>query len=42
MPVRVVAVFPLVREPAIGPDLGGAQNLLARAQNDAHRFVVEY
>lgn len=42
MPVRVIAVFPLVEEPAIRPDLGGAEDLRAGPQNDADRFVVEY
>ena len=41
VPMRVIAVLPFVREPAIGPDLGRAQHLLAGAQDDADRFVVE-
>ena len=41
MPMRVVARFPLVREPAISPDLRRAQRLLPSAQDDADRLVVE-
>jgi len=40
--MRVVAIFPLIEEPAVGPDLGRSENLLPGAQDDPHRLVVEY
>lgn len=40
--MRVIAVFPFIEEPAVRPDLGGPQDLPAGAQDDSHRFVVEY
>src|SRR6266487_866327 len=42
MPVGVIAVLSLISEPAIGPDLRGAQGQLAGPQDDAEGFVVEY
>jgi hypothetical protein len=42
VPMRVIAIFPFIQEPAIGPNLGGPQNQLTGPQDDAHRFVVEY
>lgn len=42
MPVGVIPILPLIEEPAVGPDLGGPQNLLAGTQNNPHRFIVEY
>ena len=41
MAVGVIAVFSLVRKPAIRPNLRGPEQLLAGPQDDAHRFVVE-
>jgi len=38
----VIAAFPLVGEPAIGPDLRRAQGQLAGPEDDAEWFVVEY
>ncbi|MGE5834710.1 MAG: hypothetical protein ACM4AI_09545 [Acidobacteriota bacterium] len=38
----VIAVLTLVGKPAIRPNLGGLQNLLAGPQDNAHRFIVEY
>jgi hypothetical protein len=40
--VGMIAVFPFIEEPAIGPNLGGSQDLLPSPQDDAHRLVVEY
>ena len=42
MEMRVIAVFSLVGEPAVRPDLGRPENLAPSPQDDAHRFVVEY
>ena len=42
MAMRVIAIFSFIQEPAIRPNLGGSQDLLAGAQDDAHRFVIEY
>jgi hypothetical protein len=42
VPMCVIAIFPFIQEPAIGPNLGGPQNLLAGPQDNAHRFIVEY
>ena len=42
MSMRVIAVFTLVGEPAIRPNLGGFKNLLTGPQDNAHRFIVEY
>jgi len=41
MAMRMIAVFPLVGKPTVGPNLGGAQDQLPGPQNDAHRFIVE-
>lgn len=41
MTMRVVSVLALIGKPAIRPDLGGSQNLLPRAEDDAHRLDVE-
>jgi len=41
MAMGVIAIFPLIRKPTVGPNLGGAQDQLPGPQNDAHRFVVE-
>ena len=41
MPVGVVAILAFIREPAVRPDLGGAQHLRAGAQDDAHGLIVE-
>ena len=38
----VIPVLPFIQEPAIRPNLGGPQHLLAGSQNDAHRFVVDH
>ena len=38
----VIAIFPLIEEPAVCPDLGWAENLAAGVQDDPHRLVVEY
>lgn len=40
--MRVIAVFTFIGEPAIRPDFGGPEDLLAGAKDDSHRFVVEY
>ena len=40
--MRMIAIFPCIQEPAIRPDPGGSQDLLAGSQDDPHRFVVEY
>jgi len=40
--MRVVAILAFIEEPAVCPDLGGPQDLLAGPQNDPHRFVVDY
>src|SRR3989442_7435679 len=42
MAVCVIAILPFIEEPAVGPNLGGSQHLLAGPQDDAHRLVVEY
>jgi hypothetical protein len=42
MAMGVIAVFALVGKPAIRPNLGGLQNLLAGPQDNSHRFIVEY
>ena len=42
MAVGMIAVFALISEPAIGPDLRRAQGQLASPENDAEGFVVEY
>lgn len=39
--MRMVAILAFIQEPAVRPDLGGPENLTARAQDDPHRFVVE-
>lgn len=39
--MRMVSVLALVCKPAIRPDLGGSQNLLTRAEDDAHRLDIE-
>ena len=38
----MVAILAFIEEPAVCPDLGGPQNLLAGPQNNPHRFIVEY
>jgi len=38
----MIAILAFIEEPAVCPDLGGPQNLLAGSQNNPHRFVVEY
>src|SRR5216117_4175276 len=38
----MIAVFTLIQEPAVRPNLGGPQHLPAGSQNDAHRFVVDH
>ena len=38
----MVAILAFIEEPAVCPDLGRPQNLLAGPQNDPHRFIVEY
>ncbi len=40
--MRMVAILTFIEEPAVCPNLGGLQNLLAGPQNNPHRFVVEY
>lgn len=40
--MRVVAILPLIGEPAIRPNLGWPQNLPAGPQDNAHRLVVEH
>jgi hypothetical protein len=42
VPMRVIAVFPFIQEPAVRPNLGGPQNLPAGAQDNPHRLVIEY
>ena len=42
MIVRVIAVLSLIREPAIGPNLRGTQNLLTSPQDDSQGLVVEH
>ncbi len=42
MAMSMIAILAFIEEPAVCPDLGGPQNLLAGPQNDPHRFVVEY
>ena len=42
MAVGMIAVFALISEPAIGPDLRRTQGQLAGPQDDAEGFVVEY
>jgi len=39
--MRVIAVFSFVQEPAVRPNLGWPEHLLAGPQYDAHRLVVE-
>ena len=39
--MRVVAIFSFIQEPAVRPDLGGPQDLLAGPQDNPHRLVVE-
>ena len=41
MPVGMVPILAFIREPAVRPDLGGAQNLRAGAEDDAHGLIVE-
>src|SRR5258706_563449 len=41
MAMGMVAILAFIEEPAVCPDLGGPQNLLAGAQNNPHRFIVE-
>lgn len=40
--MRVVAIFALIEEPAVRPDLGRSEDLLPGPQDDAHRLIVEY
>ena len=37
----MVAVFPFVDKPTVSPNLGGTQDQLAGAQDNAHRFIIE-
>ena len=41
MPVEMIVGFGVVRAPAVRPDLRRAQQLPARAENDADRLFVE-
>jgi len=40
--MRMVAIFSLIEEPAIRPNLGRSEDLLPGPQDNAHRLVVEY
>jgi hypothetical protein len=41
MAVGMVPILAFIREPAVGPDLGGAQRLRASAEDDPHGLIVE-
>lgn len=41
MTVRVIAVFTLIGEPTIRPDLGRPEHLAPSPKDNAHRFVIE-
>ena len=42
MAMRVIAIFAFIEKPAVRPDPGGPQDLLAGPEDDPHRLVVEY
>src|SRR5260370_42093484 len=40
MAMGVIAIFPLIRKPTVGPNLGGAEDQLPGPQKYAHRVAV--